>query len=225
LNLIGNHELMNLQGDLRYVHPNEFSDAMHYGGYEPRKRAWSPGGALHKDFRERYLATSVIDQTLFVHGGLEPSIIYAALQMDAKTHPLDTINNKIKDLMGKTPMPHRVAKDKFANQLMGSQGPFWSRLFAEEHASIACAEIKRTLQLVNATRMVVGHTPQTQGVQTRCGDSIILADTIISEAYRPVFGMNRPSAVLLEHGASPVQLLFPNNKIERRGVNLNLSAP
>lgn len=53
--------------------------------------------------------------------------------------------------------------------------------------------------MLKAKRMVVGHTPQKDGVGVRCatpdGPRIILGDTIISRAYEDAFGFSRPSAV------------------------------
>ena len=99
INLIGNHELMNLQNDLRYVHPVEFdgNNKNQYGGHDQRQRQWHPGGELHTDFLKRYYAAVVVDKTLFVHGGLETVIIYKAIAEDQSSAPLETINNKVRE--------------------------------------------------------------------------------------------------------------------------------
>ena len=46
------------------------------------------------------------------------------------------------------------------------------------------------------------------GVTTRCTGKMILGDTVISDAYTPVFGFHRPSAVLHEGGNEPKAIYF-----------------
>jgi len=78
--------------------------------------------------------------------------------------------------------------------LLGEAGPLWTRrlsLGADEPG--VCGELERTLSAFGAARMVVGHTPQEDGmVHHRCGGRLILADTMISEAFT---GVSHPSAV------------------------------
>jgi hypothetical protein len=69
---LGNHELMNLQRDLRYVTPSDFTA---YGGRGARALAYSPAGR-HGRFLRRLPVVVTVGDTLFAHAGVEPT--YAA---------------------------------------------------------------------------------------------------------------------------------------------------
>merc|ERR1719408_963084 len=70
-------------------------------------------------------------------------------------------------------------------------GPFWTRRLAL--GSDVCSELDSTLTFFGASRMVVGHTAQDDGkVHHRCDGRLVLADTLISDAYT---GESHPSAV------------------------------
>ena len=64
--LLGNHEVMNLQGDWRYVSQ---ADVQSFGGLEQRKQAFSPGGEW-SDWLSTKDAVLQIGDTIFVHGGV-----------------------------------------------------------------------------------------------------------------------------------------------------------
>merc|ERR1712187_737460 len=66
LNLIGNHELMNIQNDLRYVTKK---DIKQFGGRKQRAKAWAPDGWLGHEVRHFPVAAKLGD-VLFVHAGL-----------------------------------------------------------------------------------------------------------------------------------------------------------
>jgi len=68
--LLGNHEVMNLQGDLRYVHPGDIAA---YGGPAERRAALGPTGEDGRWLRTLDAAAKVGD-TVFVHGGLHPDV-------------------------------------------------------------------------------------------------------------------------------------------------------
>ena len=178
VNLIGNHELMNFQGDLRFIHPAEYDL---YGGAEERARMWSPGSWLYDDFTARYRAAEVVADTLFVHAGLEPGVLHRAMRMEPESPPLETINRIWKERLAEG--FDSPPSNDFWHELVGAHGPFWSRHFPQGNAPEICHDLQTTLQLVGAKRMVVGHTIQTTGVTSRCDGTLIQADTAISSAY------------------------------------------
>jgi len=204
VNLIGNHELMNLQGDLRYVHRSEMEGSGDYGGQAERQAEWSIDGRIGRDLRTRYLSAVVRKGTLFVHGGLDPDIL-AAYGSDQTS--LDALNEQVKELCD----VERVGRHK----LFGGKGPFWNRFFADAAEGQVCETVGRTLRMVGAERMVIGHTPQEEGVNVRCqtpsGPRLILADTIISRAYEKSFGFSRASAIEYD-GDVVTAIYFPKEQ-------------
>ena len=64
--LLGNHEIMNLQNDFRYVTKG---DVMSFGGMPNRKKEFSLEGRYGKLLRTEMNATMIVDDTLFVHAG------------------------------------------------------------------------------------------------------------------------------------------------------------
>mmetsp|Transcript_13936 Transcript_13936/g.24400 ORF Transcript_13936/g.24400 Transcript_13936/m.24400 type:complete len:319 (-) Transcript_13936:185-1141(-) len=215
VNILGNHELMNLQGDLRYVHDSEFRNGGDYGGRKIREREWSKTGLIGGDIRNRYVGAAIRGGSLFVHGGLDARVMETFGQ-----NPIYELNSRLRKLLNADVVTHN-------HQLLGSRGPFWNRFFAEGGETQVCQRIEETLQRVGADRMVLGHTPQTEGVAVRCvkpeGPRIILADTVISRAYEPAFGFSRPSAVEYR-GNQVTALYFPEGTSEPQRVLLSLGS-
>jgi hypothetical protein len=204
VNILGNHELMNLQGDLRYVHPNEFRRRGDYGGKRGRIQDWSPTGIIGKDLRKRYVAVAVRKGTLFLHAGL-----HAAWLDTSSSNPLEDLNTKVQQLLSPD-----VAKD---HELLNSDhGPFWDRFFAGGNEEAVCREVQKTLNVLGATRMVVGHTPQLGGVNVRCdgpsGPRIILGDTLISRAY----GEDGVPSAIEYDGSAVTAIYFSRGTTHRR---------
>lgn len=92
--LLGNHEVMTLTGDLRYVAPGEFAAFAGEGpeapalpaGYLPRLHAFAPDGRYGRWLLERPVLVA-INGDLFVHGGLSQRLdgrLLAALDAEAR---------------------------------------------------------------------------------------------------------------------------------------------
>lgn len=165
INLLGNHELMNLQGDLRYVSEGDF---LNFGGKDQRERDWAPTGWLGQRVRQFPVAAKAGD-VLFVHAGLSPQFLDG-------TRGLSGLNDDV----------HSALSESRNGELLGRQGPLWTRFFGRENDEV-CAAAKAVLERVGAARMVLGHTIQRsrEGFRARatCGGRIVLADTAISSAY------------------------------------------
>lgn len=81
--LLGNHEVMSLTGDLRYVSPREFAGFAKDGdvakGRAERLRAFAPDGPLGRWLLQRPVMI-VINGDLFVHGGLSAKLAGMSLE-------------------------------------------------------------------------------------------------------------------------------------------------
>merc|ERR1719310_1538006 len=136
---------MNLQNDLRYVHPAEMSPNGDYGGKHERELEWGRNGIIGEDIRKRYVAAAVRDGTLFVHGGLDPDILGAYGEDEMA---LDAMNADMRELLDMEVVGHD-------HKLLGPIGPFWNRLFAGGNLLQACEKVERTLRIAGANRMVI----------------------------------------------------------------------
>lgn len=176
--LLGNHEIMNIQIDLRYVTPGGFEDFddIEYDPddaflqrYEPAHRgrvaAFRPGGPYANILAEHEMVFQ-LDGTVFVHGGLIP--LYANLGVDR-------INELTSAWMrGETPEPSTI---------QGEECPIWSRHFSNETDDDDCALLEETLEMLDAQRMVVGHTVQDTGITSACDGRVWRVDVGLADYY------------------------------------------
>ena len=160
VNLIGNHELMNLASEFHYVHP-ESNEA--FGGKNKRRHAFALDG-LYGQLLTNFPVVHVESRTLFVHAGLLP--VYAKLGVKA-------LNDKA----------HRaLSSGDFRNKLFGTDGPIWTRLMITDATNGRCSDVEETLRILDVDRMVVGHTPQRSGrLGSFCDDKILAVDVGLSK--------------------------------------------
>lgn len=188
INLLGNHEVMNMQGDWRYVSEGDIDE---FGGLEERKKAWSWDGWLGSEVRNFPVAV-VVDRVLFVHAGLLPEMI--------EHRDLPALNMAFHAALKQA----TEKKQKDEPKLLGGHGPVWARDYAYgTRSSNICQKASEVLGKVDADRMVVGHTIQRDfHVHSKCDGKIILGDTAISSAYGGAM-----SFVEYDHGA--VKVMYP----------------
>jgi len=174
VNLIGNHELMNIQEDLRYVTDG---DAQTYGGWPKRSESWSPGGELGSWLRKQK-AVAKVGRVLFVHAGLHPSFLEGG-------RTIDDVNKDFQQAIAADGHP----REPHLANLLQDEGPVWTRFFAEAPSPEVCTAVSDVLKKTDTVRMVVGHTIQvsddgsTYRAKPVCEGSLILGDTGISRAY------------------------------------------
>ncbi len=173
--LNGNHELMNAQGDFRYVTPEGFADFASYaGGRAPRgaprseagrAAAFAPGGPMARRFAAHPTAIRIGD-TVFVHGGLSPR---------AAELGLGRINRDMRRyLLEGGPLP---------GSLEGEESPVWHRGYAGEPSEVDCDALGRALAALGARRMVIGHTVQERGITSACDERVYRIDVGLSRFY------------------------------------------
>lgn len=177
--LLGNHELMNVDGDFRYVTPGGWDDFADIPvpahapdlrdlppEQRPRAAAFRPGGPYALQMSRRNVAV-IVGRTLFVHGGLLPR------HLEAGT--LESLNADVRRwLRGDGPEP-AVFKRR------GS--PVWARNYSDEPDQGDCELLAETLARLDCDRMVVGHTVQDHGITPNCSDQVWCIDTGASAHY------------------------------------------
>ncbi|GHG62694.1 metallophosphoesterase [Comamonas sp. JC664] len=173
--LLGNHEAMNMLGDLRYVSPGEMASFADQSpepdaagapvGINGLRVAYSLEGRYGAWLR-RHAAVVRINDTLFVHGGVAPQVPGASLSDVNRWVRQDFFPGN----------PPGGAKD--------SQGPLWFRGYALGEPQEAEPALDAVLQRFGARRMVMGHTTNRDGkIQVRFNGKALLIDTGLSTGY------------------------------------------
>lgn len=156
--LLGNHETMNMQGDLRYVTAGDIAG---YGGDEARALALGPSGEDGAWLRQRPVAVRV-GRTVFAHGGITPAMAELGLER----------------------LNSWAVAGAASPEVLGREGPLWYRGYLEGALPEVCPALAQALLALEADRMVVGHTTQRSGeVAVRCNGALLGIDTGISAHY------------------------------------------
>jgi len=176
--LNGNHEFMNALGDLRYVTPGGFADYVSYDdpnvdlpGSPPasargRVLAFRPGNDIAADLADRNVI-ALVGETIFVHGGVRAKWA---------EYGVDRINEQASAwLRGQGGRPPEA--------LLAQDGPVWDRSFSLETTEGACKELALVLSSTGMTRMVVGHTVQSEGISSACDGRVWRIDVGMSAHY------------------------------------------
>jgi len=176
--LNGNHELMNVDLDLRYVTDAGFLDFEDAPGVDPdhpavsdfephmraRASAFMPGGPYAKKL-STHPVVLVVGDTVFAHGGVLPK--YAG---DIKGLNLEVA----KWILGEDDRGRRVARD--------DDSPVWSRHYSDEPSSRDCRLLDDALDKLGVSRMVVGHSVQDE-ITSECDEKVWLVDVGMAAAY------------------------------------------
>lgn len=177
--LLGNHELMNVRGDFRYVTEAGFAEfaedfARYVDGpgleeidpaHRGRLAAFLPGGPYTRFLAERDLIL-VLEGTVFVHGGVLPNHV---------AYGIDRINEETRGWLRR--------EAEFPEILDGSESPQWTRLYSRDPDPEACETLRQVLEALEARRMVVGHTVQSEGITSACDGMVWRVDTGMSAYY------------------------------------------
>jgi hypothetical protein len=179
--LNGNHEVMNVGGDFRYVTDDGFHDfdktpitgpaGRQALGLAPaqqgRAAAFLPGGPIAKRLAEHPVIIAVGD-SLFVHGGVLPGHVQ---------YGIARINDETKHwMLGETP--------RMPSILSGDSAPIWARDYSEgEPSERACEAASKVLDELRLKRMVVGHTVQKGTITSACSEKVWRIDVGLSRFY------------------------------------------
>ncbi|KAH0585209.1 hypothetical protein J132_10120 [Termitomyces sp. J132] len=142
----------------------------------------------------------------FVHGGLSPT--YQDLT-PFPTRINELSDSLLKKLQTRMPLPKPHPPEKYpglpdgstqAEQaLYDSNGPVWYRGWALDSEEKVCADVEPVLARTGTRRMIMGHTPDFQNIQSRCDGKVIIIDTGISHAYGGIL-----SALSIHYTLTPI---------------------
>ncbi|MEE9554973.1 MAG: metallophosphoesterase [candidate division Zixibacteria bacterium] len=149
--ILGNHEMMVLRGDNRYVH-EKYLEGIVKKSRIKHEDLYSPDMELGRWLRSKHLVV-IINDIVFVHGGLSRFVIDRGLTTQQ-------INDKIRIVIDQSSA--RLAFDDFSRFLLGSKGPLWYRGYHYEmegkYSMETSEDIDKILVYFNADAIVVGHT-------------------------------------------------------------------
>ena len=159
--LLGNHEMMNLRGDWRYVPKKYLINAQLAG--KSYHEFYDPNTILGKWLRSKNSLVR-IGGYLFCHAGLSPDFLIAQM-------PISLINETIRELID---TPDEDVPNVFNGEfLLRDFGPLWYRgHFEKLHTQ---EELEKILSTFDARYLVVGHTP-VEEIQTLYDGRIIALD-------------------------------------------------
>jgi hypothetical protein len=149
--ILGNHELMALRGDLRYVHDRYLKGIVKKTRIK-YEDLYGPDAELGRWLRSKH-ATIKINEIVFVHAGLSPFVVDRNLGMEQ----INEIVRGSIDLRSS-----RLAFDEVSRFLLGNKGPFWYRGYHYEmkgnYPLVLSEDIDSILSFFDASTIVVGHS-------------------------------------------------------------------
>lgn len=198
ISLIGNHELLNVKGNMNYVSYEGLKGFENYidpenkekkfkSGKEARIYAFKPGKEYGKLLACTRVPFVIIGSWLFVHGGIVPELL-KKLNIKNKDN-LKSINYIIRKwLLG-------LIDGKYISDIIGSfeYSIFWNRILGGIPPDVnfdneKCIKyLKPVLNILEINNMVIGHTPQYykngKGINSTCENKLWRIDTGSSNAF------------------------------------------
>jgi Calcineurin-like phosphoesterase len=144
--ILGNHDIMNLSGDFRYVQQKYFDNSLKMN--LDYKSLYGKDTELGRWLRSKNILERV-GNNLCMHGGLSPEVL--ALKMS-----LADVNKTSRPYYDRAES-NQVFRDTLLNALLGENGLFWYRGYFLA-PRIAQSAVESTLSLYGCDHIIVGHT-------------------------------------------------------------------
>lgn len=147
--ILGNHEIMNLSGDLRYVHPKYIESARlmnrNYNEF------FDKNTELGRWLRTKNIIEKIGDG-LFMHAGI-------ASEINKRNLTVEQINSMCRPLYDQAQNKDALKQAGASEFFSGSTSPFWYRGYFKELLA-PISQIDSTLNLFGCKTIFVGHTIQ-----------------------------------------------------------------
>lgn len=149
--ILGNHEVMNLEGNLSYVADKYLALAQKLSRLQDNKLAYEnllTHNDVMVDWMKQKNCIVKIGRSLFAHGGISPEILKNNITIDMMN---STLRKKLNE----------HSEDELTKLITESNGPLWYRglvTSADDHARLGEDVIDAILKFYDVDRIVVGHT-------------------------------------------------------------------
>jgi hypothetical protein len=197
--LVGNHELMNVNGDMRYVSYEGLKEFEGWtykdepildkegepinDGKEARKRAFEPGQIIAEFLACTRLMALIIGKNIFVHAGVLPKI--------ARKYSVKNLNQLLSLYLWDKLENKADYKEIFSS---ADVSPLWNRVFGniglrlfkkKEDSKKQCIGLLKPIkEIYKVDKVYVGHTPMLKnGMVSVCDDKVWLTDYGASKAF------------------------------------------
>ncbi len=177
--ILGNHEIMNMSGDTRYVNEKYKENAALLG--ERYEDLFGENSELGRWLRTKNIMEKV-GEMLYVHAGISSEI-------NSMDIPIESINELVRPYYADSSYQYT---DKRIDILYGDYGPFWYRGYYTGTTKASPEQIDSTVSKFNIRHIATGHT--------------VVADTISAWYKGKVFDTDvhhaggHSEALLIENG-------------------------
>ena len=166
--IIGNHEIMNVMGNFDYVSPMGIK---HFDGVIGRRRELAPGSQFSKYLSCFWNPIIKIGDWIFCHGGLNMFI--------ARNFKIEEVNLLMREyLFGNVQL---IKHPLFSKFFLNDDSLLWNRDYSGDN--IDTSGLKKALSCYNAKHLVIGHTPQTGGINSKGNGMVWRVDSAMSNAF------------------------------------------
>ena len=168
--IIGNHELMNIMGNFSYVSKKDMEDS---NGTHGRNELFNPGGKMACKLACNRNAILKIGNFVFAHAGIHQK----HLSKKNSQQIINTINYQLFNyISGKTEI-----NKEFQQNFTNNDSILWTREYGKLNPN--CSEISSVLDKLKVGHIIIGHTPQIEGINSKCSDKIWRVDVGISQVF------------------------------------------
>jgi hypothetical protein len=167
LSLLGNHELMNVMGQMEYVSEKGIQQ---FGDVNNRRKLFAPGSNIAKYLACNRKVIIKIGDFIFIHAGIFPQTIY--------NENLNDINKFIRRyLNGENNLEN---DDRFKKLYLDENSLLWYRGMSQNNPN--CKLVDDVTEYLKISGIIVGHTPQSN-INSACFNKIWRVDTGMSNAF------------------------------------------
>ncbi len=203
--LIGNHEAMNMLGDLRYVHPDEYAAFRNrnsrelrdrfYANHVQQRQATEPDFVADSDYRDSFDeqfplgyvehrfawgADGEVGSWVRSHNSViridRTLFLHAGISPAVLGMSLDEINQAIQIELG-----GELGEEPGLSE--AEDGPLWYRGLAQNDEAAELPHVDAVLAFYDVDRIVIGHTPGLGTIVPRFNGKVIIVDSGMSEYY------------------------------------------